>query len=309
MPVKYNPIKDIPDLSGQSIFITGGTGGLGASSALELSKHNPAHIYISGRNTKNAESIIEEIQKSNKSTKVTFVECDLSSLSAVQKAAELFLAQTPPPRLDTLICNAGIMNRPLETSEEGYEIQFATNHLGHALLIRKLLPLLEKTASEGKDGRIVILSSLAWQMSPIGGIQFDRLQSTQSFPIGGPWQRYGQTKLANLLYARELAKRYPHLTCVSIYPGIVTTGLFDAMSFKNKVLLYSFFWWFMVRTEEGVHNQLWAATRPKEELSNGSFYNPVGKFGDSGLRRGAKDSKGVLAKRLWEWTEDALKGY
>ncbi|KAJ5614185.1 hypothetical protein N7528_007839 [Penicillium herquei] len=309
MPVKFNPSKDIPDLSGQSIFITGGTGGLGAGTALELSKHNPAHIYISGRNTKNAEKIIAEIQKFNKSTKVTFVECDLSSLPAVQKAADHFLAQTPPPRLDTLICNAGIMNRPQETSKEGYEIQFATNHLGHALLIRKLLPLLEKTASEGKDGRIVILSSLAWQMHPLGGIQFDRLRSGQSFPILGPWQRYGQTKLANLLYARELAKRYPHLTCVSIYPGIVTTSLFDYMPFKDKVMLYTCFWWFMVRPEKGVLNQLWAATRPKEELKNGGFYNPVGKLGDSGLMRCAKDPKGVHAKRLWEWTEDALKGY
>ncbi|KAJ5667313.1 hypothetical protein N7507_003177 [Penicillium longicatenatum] len=311
MPLEYNPELDIPDLAGRSIFITGGTGGLGAYSARELAKHNPAHIYISGRSTKSAESIIKQFQntEASKVTKMTFIECDLSSLSSVQRAAEQFLAQKPSPRLDTLMCNAGIMTRPPATSKDGYEIQFATNHLGHALLIRKLLPLLERTASEGGDGRIIILSSTAWGLHPSGGIQFDRLRTGQSFSFGGPWQRYGQAKLANLLYARELAKRYPHLTCVSVHPGVVETGLFDGMSLKNRIIMYLAFWWVMVQPHEGAYSQLWAATRPKEELVNGCFYLPVGKLGDGGLGRKAKSGKGTLAEKLWDWTQDVLNDF
>ncbi|KAJ5890293.1 hypothetical protein N7504_011103 [Penicillium tannophilum] len=311
MPLEYNPDMDIPDLAGQSIFITGGTGGLGAYSAVELAKHNPAHIYISGRNLKRAQSIITQVQsnKTSNVTKVTFIECDLSSLSSVQRAAEQFLSRTPSPRLDTLMCNAGIMTRPPATSKDGYEIQFATNHLGHALLIRKLLPLIENTASEGGHGRIIILSSSAWALHPSGGIQFVRLRTGQDFPVGGPWQRYGQAKLANLLYARELARRYPHLMCVSVHPGIVETGLFDEMSFKNRILMYLAFWWVMVQPHQGAYSQLWAATRPKEELVNGCFYLPVGKLGDGNLGRKAKRGKGTLAQKLWDWTEDVLNEF
>lgn len=75
------------------------------------------------------------------------------------------------------MCNAGIMNRPPATSKDGYENQFATSHLGHALFIRNLLPLNEKTASEGGNGRTVILSSTAWGLHPSGGTQFDRLRT------------------------------------------------------------------------------------------------------------------------------------
>ncbi|KAJ5249045.1 hypothetical protein N7468_000496 [Penicillium chermesinum] len=201
------------------------------------------------------------------------------------------------------------MTRPADTSKDGYEIQFATNHLGHALLIRKLLPLIEKTASEGGDGRIIILSSTAWGLHPSGGIQFGRLRTGQDFLVGGPWQRYGQSKLANLLYARELAKKYPHLTCVSVHPGIVETGLFDRMSAKNKIIMYLVFWWVMIQPHEGAYSQLWAATIPKEKLTSGGFYLPVGRLGDPGLGRRAKKGKGTLAERLWDWTEKALDDF
>lgn len=206
------------------------------------------------------------------------------------------------------MCNAGVMNRPPEVTADGYEVQFATNHLGHALLIRKFIPLLEKTQKDGGDGRIVILSSTAWRMHP-GGIMFDTLRTTQNMRFMGPWKRYAQSKLSNMLYARELSKRYPHLTSVSVHPGYVSTGLFTEQSLKNRIIVQLMLGLMLIEPHEGTYNQLWATTKPKEELVNGAFYMPVGENGDVGLDKTCKDKDGTLAKRLWEYTEEALEGY
>ena len=105
------------------------------------------------------------------------------------------------------MCNAGIVAQPPSLATDGYELQFGINHLGHALLIRKFLPLLQKSSKEGIDPRIVILTSDVWMLHPKGGIVFDKLKTVQHFWLGGPWRRYGQSTLANLLYARELSRR------------------------------------------------------------------------------------------------------
>ncbi|KAB8079686.1 hypothetical protein BDV29DRAFT_187020 [Aspergillus leporis] len=187
----FNPDSDIPDLSGQVIFITGGMAGLGAESVIQLAKHSPARIYLSSRNAKTAEVIIKQI------------------------------LLTKETRLDVLMCNAGIMAQPPGLTKDGYEVQFGTNHLGHALLIHKPLPLLQRTADTGADVRIVIPTSVGYRLHPCGGIIFDALKTTQDFGAFGRWRRYGQSKLANLLYAREFSRRYPATTTVSIHPGVV----------------------------------------------------------------------------------------
>jgi NAD(P)-dependent dehydrogenase (short-subunit alcohol dehydrogenase family) len=134
---------------------------------------------------------------------------DLTSLSSIKSS-------TPQlTRLDLLMCNAGIMATPPSLSKDGYEIQFATNHLGHAMLIKQLLPTMLKTAEEPRsDVRIVILTSMGWRAHPKAGIEFSTLNTTQDRAIFGGWVRYGQSKLANLVYAAELARRYPNITCM-----------------------------------------------------------------------------------------------
>ncbi|GES64931.1 ab-hydrolase associated lipase [Aspergillus terreus] len=301
----FNPDTDIPDLSGKVIFVTGGTSGLGAATVQNLAKHNPAHIYLSGRNANSASAVIQQVQDSGSSAKLTFLKCDLSSLASVKSAAEEFLAQES--RLDILICNAGIMAMPPATTVDGYEVQFGTNHLGHALLIRKLLPLLT-AAGDGDGGRLVILSSDAHAMHPRSGISFDTLKTTQDSGIGASWVRYGQSKLANLLYARELARRYPAVSTVSIHPGVVRTGLADALSWQKRAFIYAMTigTMMMVSVEEGVLNSLWAATVRREALVNGAYYVPVGKLPKK-LDAAAQDE--ALAARLWEWTEEALADF
>ncbi|KAJ5963727.1 uncharacterized protein N7479_003603 [Penicillium vulpinum] len=301
MPINYNPEKDIPDLTGKSIFITGGTSGLGAESAIHLAKHNPSHIYLSGRNATSAEKVIKQIHKSNPDLLVTFIRCDLASLASVKEAAEHFTRQHIT--LDILMCNAGVMALPPGLTVDGYELQFGTNHLGHALLIKKLLPLLEVSSSP----RIVLLTSQGWGLHPRGGIIFEKLKTTQDMAFGGPWQRYGQSKLANLMYARELAKRFPTITSVSVHPGVVSTGLADGLKLKDKMIVHATTWWYILQAHEGAFNQTWAATVDKAKLRNGGYYEPVGKLEDRKLDARATDE--ALGERLWNWTEEALRGY
>ncbi|KAJ5194095.1 Short-chain dehydrogenase/reductase SDR [Penicillium cf. griseofulvum] len=301
MPFDYNPEKEIPNLSGKTIFITGGTGGLGAESAIHIAKHNPSHIYLSGRNATSAEKVIKQIHQVTPNLAVTFIKCDLASLTSVKEAAEHFTGQHRT--LDILMCNAGIMGKKPGLTADGYEVQFGTNHLGHALLIKKLLPLLQAS----HNPRIVILTSQGWGLHPHGGIIFDKLKTTQDIAFAGPWRRYGQSKLANLLYARELAKRFPSITSVSVHPGVVKTDLVAGLSLKDKIIVYSTTWWLLLQPHEGAFNQTWAATVDKAEIQNGGYYEPVGKLEDGKLDKTARDDK--LAERLWDWTEEALRGF
>ncbi|GAB1207880.1 hypothetical protein APSETT445_006615 [Aspergillus pseudonomiae] len=205
-----------------------GTAGVGAQSVTQLAKHSPARIYISGRNATSAETIINEIAESGSNTPVSFVECDLASLDSVKKAAEDILAKES--RLDVLMCNAGIMALPPDLTKDGYEVQFGTNHLGHALLIQKLLPLLQQYR-RSRCG--------CYQLHPSGGIVFDDLKHTQDYGVFGSWRRYGQSKLANILYARELARRYPDITTVSVHPGVITTGLVENLGWAHRWFIYA----------------------------------------------------------------------
>jgi NAD(P)-dependent dehydrogenase (short-subunit alcohol dehydrogenase family) len=195
------------------------------------------------------------------------------------------------------------MALPPGLTTDGYELQFGTNHLGHALLIQKFLPLLTATPTP----RIVLLTSQGWALHPSGGIVFDNLKSTQEFTFGGPWIRYGQSKLANLVYARELAKRVPGLTVLAVHPGVVWTGLVDGLGFKDKLFIFATTWWKIVPVPAGAFNQVWAATVDSGEVVNGGYYEPVGKLEDGRLDKTARDVG--LGKKLWEWTEEALKGF
>jgi NAD(P)-dependent dehydrogenase (short-subunit alcohol dehydrogenase family) len=270
---------------------------------LELAAHNPAHILFTGRNAKAAEDVIG---RGLKGVKLTFIACDTANNSSVKSAAENILS-TIPDRLDVLVCCAGIMAKPAGVSKDGFEIHFATNQLGHSILVRKLLPLLEKTASlPGADVRIVMVTSLAWKGTPSGGIQFDKLRSEQDLPVLGPWLRYGQSKLANLLYARELAERYPNILSFAIHPGVVKTSLVTDLSWSQKLLVYIPNIGQMLTPEQGTYNLLWAVTAKKEGIKRGGFYVPVGKLSEEKTK---PSEDPALRKKLWDWTEEEIAKY
>ncbi|KAK9234460.1 hypothetical protein V1525DRAFT_413018 [Lipomyces kononenkoae] len=302
---KFNPIADIPDLRGKTIFITGGTAGLGRESVIAIAKHNPDNVYFSGRNSKRAADVVSECKSAGSDSNVTFIECNLASLASIEKAAKQFISNSQ--RLDLLICNAGVMALPPGLTEDGYEVQFGINHLGHALLVKLLLPTLLRTADiADSDVRVIFLASNGYRAHPRGGVVFNDLRTAQAFGLWGEFLRYAQSKLANILYARELARRYPNVTTVSVHPGVFGTGLIQNLSISKKVMVYLVNLGRVNPTvADGTSSQLWAAMVEKSKITNGAYYEPVGILGR--LDRESKNDK--LAGELWEWTQKELERY
>ena len=218
------------------------------------------------------------------------------------------------------------MEAPPALSEDGFEIHFATNHLGHAMLIHELLPVLLRTAATpDSDVRVVTLTSAGWKMHPPAGIWYDTLRTKQD-KITRSWARYrysqcspilyntysricSQSKLANIVYAAELARRYPQILSVSVHPGVVTTDLVNNLSASRKALVYTANWVqgiSLIPPEKGCLNQLWAAAgSERTEVVNGAFYMPVGVLSNNKLDSVAKSED--FASELWRWTEEVLR--
>lgn len=305
--VSFTPAKDIPDLTGKVIFITGGNVGLGKESAIQLAKHSPERIYLSCRNAAKADAAIKDIQIAAPNAPITYIKCDLASLESVRNAAKEFIEKET--RLDILMLNAGVMALPPGLTKEGYEIQFGTNHVGHALLTKLLLPTLLKTAAlPQSDVRIVCVSSLGHMMAP--ELQFDKLKS-ETGVASSTWARYAQSKLANILFVKELHRRYgeKNITSVAVHPGMVNTNLyqtaFGSALHPGKLVQKIFY----TSAEDGAKGQLWAATGRSgtgtKEVKSGEYYTPVGVAGQGSKM--SNDAK--LAENLWEWTEKELESY
>ncbi|KAL6887948.1 hypothetical protein GGI43DRAFT_388023 [Trichoderma evansii] len=295
MGLQYNPDTDVPDISGKVILITGGTSGIGKAAILDFAKHNPAHIYFTGRNEKSAKEVISQCANSSN---ITFLPCELDNLKSIRDAASKFRHD----RLDIFIANAGVSAVPPALTKDGYEVQFGTNHLGNTALLLLLLPIMLRTANEvpGADVRFVAITSLGYAMA--SGIEFDTLRSTQdNMLLMGRWRRYGQSKLANVLFARELGKRYPQITSLAVHPGVVGTEAVANFGTFDKMLTLITAPRGMLTPREGAYNTLWAATSPevKEKVDGKTaLFEPVGKphVGN------AKCHSDELSKKLWEWT-------
>lgn len=309
--MKFDFDKDIPDLSGKTILVTGGNVGLGKETIYQLAKHKPAHIYLAARNATSAQDAIKDIQqRAPGAAPITFIECDLTSFDSIKRAAANFLSQAS--ELHILINNAGIMACPPGQTKEGYEIQFGTNHMGHAQLTKLLLPTLLQTAEKGGAGadvRIVSLSSMGESFAAADPYaDADARLKSDLAPLS-TWTRYGIAKLANVHHSRALAQRYPSLRCVAVHPGAVRTELtrgplasYAAFSLIMKPLhwLVSFA---LTDVSDGAKNQVWAAVSP--DAQSGHFYYPVAVDGKASAQ--AKDEK--LCEQLWAWTEKELEAH
>ena len=297
----FNPQKDIPDLKGKVIFLTGGNTGLGKETLTHLAQHNPAHIYMCAPSQSKAEDAIAEIRKLAPKTSITWVPVDLASFRSISDGVKHFQASSD--RLDILINNAGIMAVPNGKTVDGFEIQMGTNFLGTFLLTKLLMPTLLATAKQpNTDVRIIHLTSEAHMMAMPSGLNLDEKKMQKL----SPWLAYANSKLANLVGARECARRYPEVTSVSLHPGIVGgTGLWT--SYRDS----GFIGWMSTRVANllfsdiptGAKNSMWAATCPKSELKTGAYYTPIGTK-SSGSWNASSKSRDA---ELWEWAESKIQ--
>ncbi len=206
---------DLPSLSGRTAIVTGGNSGVGWQAAKVLAHHG-CRVVIACRDTRRGAAAADRIRHGNPAADVDVARLDLASMASVREFAE---GSTEP--IDILINNAGVMSPPRRTfTADGFELQFATNHLGHFALTGLLLPRLLQT----EHPRVVTVSSIAHRSAGA-----DVIDANASGPYN-PSHTYANTKLANLLFARELQQRAAAigspLTSTAAHPGLAMTGLF-----------------------------------------------------------------------------------
>ena len=207
--------RSTASLAGKTVIITGANTGIGKITAIDMAKRQ-ARVIMACRSVERGERAVEEVHKASGSTNVVFRQLDLASLTSVRRFSEHVLKEEP--RIDILINNAGIMACPYWKTEDGFEMQFGVNHLGHFLLTNLLLDRLKAAPA----ARIVNVSALAYAGAKC--INFDDINSERSYT---PWGAYCQSKLANVLFTRSLAKRLEGTSVVanSLHPGIIHTEL------------------------------------------------------------------------------------
>ena len=291
----FTPATGIKSLAGKVILVTGGNNGIGKETILQLAKHNPHKIYMGARTESKAREAIASIKSQGvNDVDIEYLPLDLTSFPSIKSAADQVIRKSD--RLDILVLNAGIMAVPAGKTPTGQDVQLGTNHVGHFLLTKLLLPVLEKTAKQhNSDVRVISLASEAHQMAP----NISTIVSTEKLTATSPWTRYAASKAANVMFAAELARRHPTLTSVSLHPGMIKSDLWGASTESNALLRYGKALvgpLMFVDVPTGAFNQLYlAAGAEKSDLVNGAYYTPVGK-----VRSNKWASNADAGKQLWD---------
>ncbi|KIM99373.1 hypothetical protein OIDMADRAFT_127344 [Oidiodendron maius Zn] len=296
----------LPDLTGKVYLVTGGNSGIGYQTVLGLAKRN-AKVYIGARSNDKGATAIESIRSVDACANVAFVKMDMMDLRSIVKAADEIKGKET--FLHGLVNNAGIMATPYEESSDHYEAQFQTNYMSHWLLTYHLLPLLIKTAHQSPTSnvRIINVSSDGHLIfGPPSGIDFNDINQNNTGK-GGPWSRYGSSKLANILHSKELNRRYGgtetgSLWTASLHPGTVDTKLATqatGSSFFQTIFPILRFLGAYSSVDTAAYTTLYAvASNEFTQKLSGEYLRPVAKLGKASKQ--ANDA--VLAKDLWEWT-------
>ena len=258
---------DVPEQAGRTIVVTGASAGIGFQAARVLASRG-AHIVLACRDTGKAGQAAERIRATAGSASVAVVRLDLASLASVREAAAQIRAACP--RLDILINNAGVMEPPYQRTEDGFELTFATNHLGHFALTGLVLGRLLATPGS----RIVNMSSVGHQE---GVMDFGDLQGERGYQ---PATAYHQSKLANLLFTYELDRRLraagAGVSVLAAHPGVVYTDLFRTRPKRERVLMSPALrvinFWAVQNVRMGALPALRAATDPAAR--GGEYYGP-----------------------------------
>ncbi|HEX3773918.1 MAG TPA: SDR family oxidoreductase [Polyangiaceae bacterium] len=274
-------------LKGRNFLVTGCTSGLGLETVRVLAQRG-GRVFATGRTKEKAQAATARMPGA-----VVPLACELADPKSV-RACVAELKETGL-KLAAIIANAGVMALPKLEQAFGYELQFFTNHIGHFMLVTGLLDQL------AEQGRVVMLSSDAHKRAPKAGIEFDNLSGEKHYT---PWRAYGQSKLANLLFAKELAKRLQgtQKTANAVHPGVIKTNLPRhipgvaqlVMGIAEPLVLKS--------EAEGAATQVYVATRPELAGVSGEY------FADCNIGKSSAISHdSALAARLWQESEKIVE--
>lgn len=272
------------DMSGKTVLITGATSGIGLEAAVMLARQG-AHTVIVGRNPDKTEKCLAEVRQRTQSEKVESLLCDFSSQASIRRLAAEFGDRYS--RLDVLVNNAGTVFAKRTQSEEGIEATFAVNHLGYFLLTQLLL----ETLMSSVPARIVNVASAAHYQ---GRLDFEDLGMEEDYGI---LRAYARSKLCNVLFTRELARRLEGtgVTVNALHPGTVATHIWDGAPGWARPILELSKWLFMISPERGGSRIAYLAMSGDVAEVTGQYFekNRVKK-----PSRLARDE--ALAKRLWD---------
>ena len=272
------------DLKDKTILVTGVNSGLGLETVRVLSLRGATVIGLA-RTTEKAESI-----SSISNQQFIPLMCDLSEPGLIAQCADHVIRKGI--EIDSIICNAGIMALPKLQQKYGVELQFLTNHIGHFMLVS----LLQKTLS--KKARITVVSSSAHSVfSYPDGIQFNNFSGKRKY---NPHKAYGHSKLANLLFANELARRFESTsqTANAVHPGVIRTNLlrhYNPVLKHGSVVLEKLFF---KNVRQGAATQVYVSTHPDLQGASGEYYS------NCNLKEPSKHGKDqLMAKKLWDFSE------
>lgn len=290
------------DLSGTTVFITGGNSGLGQETGRAMAAKG-AHVILAGRDQGKLDAAVETILADHPDANLETIICDLTSLESIKQAGAE--ANERFDKIDLLINNAGVMACPQMQTQDGFEMQFGTNHLGHFALTKHLMPLVEA----GSNKRIVNLSSRGHHMSPTS-------LDDPNFENGDyhPWASYGRSKTANVLFTKGLEDRFADrgIHAYAIHPGGIQTNLGRHMTEEDTKFL-------MERMKksgseltfktipQGAATQTWAATAEELEGHGGVYCEDchVAEIDDTSPKEGVRSyalDQGN-ADKLWAMSE------
>jgi NAD(P)-dependent dehydrogenase (short-subunit alcohol dehydrogenase family) len=271
------------DLANRVIVVTGCNSGIGNETVRVLAMRG-AKVIATARTEEKARAACAALTGD-----FVPLACELSDPRSV--LAFVDAVKKRGVRLDAIICNAGIMALPKLEQAFGYELQFFTNHVGHFMVVTGLVDQLSER------GRVVIVSSNAHRAAPRAGIEFDNLSGGKGY---SPWQAYGQSKLANILFAKELARRLgdTQKTANALHPGVIRTNLSRSMSPVVRWALQIAEPLALKTTAQGAATQCYLAANPKAAGVSGEYFADCNLSRPTALARDA-----ALGKRLWEETE------
>jgi WW domain-containing oxidoreductase len=270
-------------LAGQTVLLTGCNSGIGWETLRVLARRG-ARVVATARSVSKAQEACAGVGGDT-----VPLACDLSEPGSVRGCVQAL--KDAGIQLDAVICNAGVMAVAKRELVHGYERQFFTNHIGHFLLVTVLLEQLKEQA------RVVMLSSSAHRQAPKVGIEFDNLDGAKHY---APWSAYGQSKLANLLFAKQLARRFAGSgrTANAVHPGVIRTNLQRHMNPVLSAVLTLSGPLALKSVAQGAATQTYVATHPALAAVSGEY------FANCNVARPRADADDAnLAARLWETSE------